>query len=271
MRPVNLIPPEDRRGDHAPLRSGPLSYVVVGALAVVLLAVTMLVTTSNNIADGEAEVDQLEADLESATVEAGDLAPFTEFAQLRSTREATIASLAQSRFDWERVMRELALIIPEDVTLTNLNGSAVANADGSIATEEIGAPNLTVSGCAASHDSVAKFVATLEDIDGVTRVGLARTEAVEQEAGSASTVGGSDLCGDANTFDVSIAFDNAAVSPAAADAAAAPVPGAPPAAASSAPPVDLDTQSQATQGNTLEEQTQKAKKSTNLVPGAVTP
>ena len=30
MRPVNLIPPEERRGDHAPLRAGALSYVIVG-------------------------------------------------------------------------------------------------------------------------------------------------------------------------------------------------------------------------------------------------
>ncbi len=60
MRPVNLIPPEDRRGDRAPLRSGPLSYIVVGALGVVLLAVTLLVTTKNDIADKEAQVDQLE-------------------------------------------------------------------------------------------------------------------------------------------------------------------------------------------------------------------
>ena len=32
MRPVNLIPPEDRRGQHAPLRTGPLAYILVGAL-----------------------------------------------------------------------------------------------------------------------------------------------------------------------------------------------------------------------------------------------
>ena len=32
MRPVNLIPPEDRRGEQAPLRTGPLAYVLVGAL-----------------------------------------------------------------------------------------------------------------------------------------------------------------------------------------------------------------------------------------------
>ena len=33
MRPVNLIPPEERRGERAPMRTGPLSYVVVAVLA----------------------------------------------------------------------------------------------------------------------------------------------------------------------------------------------------------------------------------------------
>ncbi len=144
MRPVNLIPPEDRRGDKAPLRSGPLSYVVIGALALVLVAVLLMVTTSNDIADKEEQVAQLEADLETATAEAESLAPYAEFATLRVEREATIASLAQSRFDWERVMRELALVIPEDVTLTNINGSAFENAEGSASTTPIGAPNLTI-------------------------------------------------------------------------------------------------------------------------------
>ena len=32
-----------------------------------------------------------------------------------------MTSLADSRFDWERVMRELALILPGDVWLTSLD------------------------------------------------------------------------------------------------------------------------------------------------------
>ena len=267
MRPVNLIPPEDRRGDRAPLRSGPLSYIVVGALAVVLLGVTLLVTTKNDIADKEAQVEQLNADLDAATAEAGDLKPFTEFADLRATREATIASLAQSRFDWERVMRELALVIPEDVTLTNLNGSAIGNAEGSASTTEIGAPNLTITGCASSHSAVAVFVASLEDIDGVTRVGLARTESTRKEVGSESSLSESPLCGLAHTFDISVAFDNAAVSPAAADAAA--VPATAPTTTADAP-VDPDAQAQTAATNSQDEQTAKAKKAANIVPGVDT-
>ena len=257
MRPVNLIPPEDRRGDRAPLRSGPLSYVVVGALVAVLGVVTLMVTTSNDIAEREAEVEQLEADLETTTAEAERLAAFTRFATVRSQREATIASLAQSRFDWERVMRELALIIPEDVTLTQLNGSAVMNAEGSTAGTEIGAPNLAVAGCASSHSAVAEFVAALEDIDGVTRVGVGRSEA----AGETSTASS---CGSAHTFDVSVAFDGATVSPDAA-AASAVNPSA------ETQPVEAGTESAAQSAATsATEQTEKAKSAAGIA-GQVTP
>jgi Tfp pilus assembly protein PilN len=257
MRPVNLIPPEDRRGDRAPLRSGPLSYVVVGALAVVLLAVTLMVTTSNGITEREAEVDQLEADLETATAEANRLAPFTKFATLRAQRESTLASLAQSRFDWERVMRELALIIPEDVTLTDLNGSAVTNAEGSTAGTEIGAPNLAISGCAGSHSAVAEFVAALEDIDGVTRVGVGRSEAAGEE-----TSGTGSACGTAHVFDLTVAFDGATVSAQAAEAAAVnPSP--------ETEPVDGDAQAQTADASTAE-QTAKAQSAAGI-PGQVTP
>jgi Tfp pilus assembly protein PilN len=259
MRPVNLIPPEDRRGDRAPLRSGPLSYVIVGALASVLAAVTLMVMTSNDIAEKEAEVDRLEAELETTTSEAERLAAFTRFEALRTQRESTLASLAQSRFDWERVMREMALIIPSDVTLTELNGSAAANADGSIATEEIGAPNLALKGCASSHTAVADFVAALEDIDGVTRVAVGRSEASSDAA--SSSLGDSTVCGSANTFDVAVAFDNATVSAAAAEAAAAnPSPET---------EVAVDAENQTAQASAAE-QTKKAKEAASIA-GQVTP
>ncbi len=258
MRPVNLIPPEDRRGDRAPLRSGPLSYVVVGALAAVLAVVTLMVMTSNGIAEKEAEVERLEAEVETTTAEADRLAAFTRFAALRAQRESTLASLAQSRFDWERVMREMAMVIPSDVTLTELNGSAVSNAEGSVATEDVGAPNLALSGCASSHSAVAEFLAALEDIDGVTRVAVGRSEATELSAGGSS--GGGSVCGSAHTFDVAVAFDNATVSAAAAEAAAV----------NPSPETELAGAESQTADTSAAEQTKKAKDAAGI-PGQVTP
>jgi Tfp pilus assembly protein PilN len=227
--------------------------VVIGALVAVLGVVTLMVMTSNNIADRKAEVEQLEAKLETTTAEAERLASFTKFATVRTQRESTLASLAQSRFDWERVMRELALIIPADVTLTELNGSAVMNAEGSTAAAEIGAPNLAIVGCASSHSAVAEFVAALEDIDGVTRVGLGRSE-IPEDADS-----GSD-CGPALTFELSVAFDGATVSPAVAEVAAVDSP----------PELAEATTEAQTADASAAEQTAKAKSAAGIA-GQVTP
>ena len=123
MRPVNLIPPEDRRGDHAPLRAGSLSYIIVGAIAAGLLAVVALVLTQNSITEHENEIAELEVARDAATQKAQALAPYAEFASLQEQRELTITTLAQSRFDWERVLRELAIVIPADVSLTSLEAT----------------------------------------------------------------------------------------------------------------------------------------------------
>ena len=59
MRPVNLIPAEQRRGEQAPLRTGPLAYIVLGALVLVLAGVIALVLTGNQISERKDEVVKL--------------------------------------------------------------------------------------------------------------------------------------------------------------------------------------------------------------------
>ena len=58
-----------------------------------------------------------------ADARAAELAPYGEFASLEQARAETVSSLAQSRFDWERVLNELALVMPERVTLETLTGT----------------------------------------------------------------------------------------------------------------------------------------------------
>ena len=112
MRPVNLIPAEDRRGDQAPLRTGPLAYIVIGALVAVLAGVTALVLTGNEIGEREDDLAALKVEDAAAAVKAKKLAAYTQFRELSEQRVATVQSLADSRFDWERVLRELTLVLP---------------------------------------------------------------------------------------------------------------------------------------------------------------
>ena len=131
MRPVNLIPVEDRRGDSAPLRTGPVAYILLGALVLALAGVTALVLTDNQIADHKSELAQVKREDAAAKARAESLASYSQFSALHEQRVETIASLADSRFDWERVMRELALILPHDVWLTSLEASASSETEGS--------------------------------------------------------------------------------------------------------------------------------------------
>lgn len=253
MRPVNLIPPEDRRGDRAPLRAGKLSYVLVGLLVVVLGAVTFTVVTENQIDDRKAELTRLEQEEAAVRAQAEALAPYAEFAALTEARVATVTSLAQSRFDWERVMRELALVLPEDVWLTELNASASGTAavgSGSDGASPIDGPSLNMTGCGKGHEAVARLLQALRDIDGVTRVGLSRSALPSEGSGGEGTTG--DAGGDCQVrnflagFEVKIAFDGVSTAPSAPAPPAAPETG---------------------EGNTVAEQTQEANDAANLVPG----
>jgi Tfp pilus assembly protein PilN len=227
MRPVNLIPPDERRGEQAPLRSGALVYLVVGACVAVLVAVTSLVLIGNKVADRKVDVVQLHREDAATKRKAESLAPYIQFRTLSEQRVETVRSLADSRFDWERVMREMALVLPHDVWLNNLTATAAAGvtvegaASGtSDLRSQTAGPALEIKGCATGQEAVAGFVTVLKDIDGVTRVGMKSSELAGEEGGagtSAEAEAGSEDTEDCRTrefitqFEMAIAFDAAPV------------------------------------------------------------
>jgi Tfp pilus assembly protein PilN len=245
MRPVNLIPPEDRKGSHSPLRTGPLPYIVLGGLVALLIGVALLVVTGNQISERKDEIVTLKQEDAAAQERAEQLAAYVQFAEMRQQRVETISSLANSRFDWERVMRELSKILPPDVWLTNLNASASPEASSgggeSSGAESssgmrgaIAGPALEISGCAKGQEGVAGFVTALKEIDGVTRVGV-ESSTLPSEASSTEPAGGSEggeggaSCQTRSfiaQFQMVVAFDAAPVpiSPAAEAEVAAAVP-----------------------------------------------
>jgi Tfp pilus assembly protein PilN len=265
VRPVNLIPPEDRRGERAPSRTGAVPYLIVGMLGVALAAVAVLGLTNKQISDRKAEKATLEVEEAQATATAEALAPYAEFAQKSDARVATVTSLAESRFDWVRVLKELALVLPDNVWLTNLDGSASAtgmSGGGGGLAQGLTVPTLSIQGCATGHDAVAAFIETLKDIDGVTRVGVSSSERGDDSASG----GSSESCQTRSfitAFEIAVAFDAAAVP------AATPVPPATPGdetAVSDPQVADAQQQEQQVRDSTAE-QTEKADNAANIIPG----
>jgi len=210
------------------MRTGALAYVVVVVLGLALLTITGIVLMSNQISDRKSEKSSLESQLSTAQAEADRTKSFADFAALQLSREQTVVSLAQSRFDWERVLRELAIVIPHDVWLTSLNASVSQDAATSSASsssssgssagsESITGPSLQIEGCAGGHEAVARFLAALGDVDGVTRVSVLKSDrpdlassSAATTAGSSGTAAGSEGCSSrdfVSQFEVIAAFD----------------------------------------------------------------
>jgi Tfp pilus assembly protein PilN len=219
MRPVNLIPNEERPGSKRPTRSGPIAYILVAALVLLLLGVTAVVVTSNKISDSKAEISSLESEVTSAEARAEALSAYTQFHSVREQRVATVTSLADSRFDWERVMRELALILPGNVWLTNLTATAspAVAPDGGTSVglrASVAGPALSLIGCGSSQEAVAGFVRALKDIDGVTRVGVQSSVLGSGGSAEGDSATGSSTCQTKEfiaQFQMVVAFDAAPV------------------------------------------------------------
>jgi Tfp pilus assembly protein PilN len=215
MRPVNLIPAEERPGGRKPLRAGPLAYIFIGALAAAVIAITALVVTNDKVSDRKAEVAALESEKASVEAKATALASYSQFASVREQRLATITELADSRFDWERVLAELSLVLPADVQLTSLTGTVapgvpVSGGTGIGLRTQISGPALEMVGCASSQAAVAGFVEALKGIDGVTRIGLP-SSTVSGEGASAETAATCAGSTEAAQFQLVAGFDAAPV------------------------------------------------------------
>jgi Tfp pilus assembly protein PilN len=243
-----------RRGEHAPLRTGLLPYVLLGALVALLIGVTALVLVGNQIVDSKNEVAKLESEDAAEAAKAQRLASYTEFRNMSEQRVATVNSLADSRFDWERVMRELSLVLPSDVWLVGLTATASpgvsvegggGGGDASGMRAAIPGPALELTGCARGQEAVAGFVTALEDIDAVTRVGVQASELPEkEESGSGGGGGGSSDSGDEcrtrkfiAKFEIVVAFDAAPISTTGTEEGA-------PVAAETAPPAESSESSE---------------------------
>lgn len=207
MRAVNLLPPSQRiqRGGARPGSA----YAVLGVLAVLLVAVLSYVLTANQVTSKQDELARAEQKTQAAQSQAAALGSFGSFASIKATREQSVTQLAQARLDWERLMRELSRVIPEDVFITKVDAAAVA-AQG--ATEAAGGPSLKLSGCAPSHPDVATLMVRLRRLSRAKDVTLTDSAKVESGGAAGAAGGGGSVgdCGRGVAFTVNVAFEPAA-------------------------------------------------------------
>jgi Tfp pilus assembly protein PilN len=186
LRPVNLLPPRYRPARASGERPG-IGYAAIGALAVLLVMVLVYVVTSNGIKDAEGKTAQAQVEQQAAQARVGQLQAYGDFTALKASREQAVAGVAQLRFDYERLMREVALVLPHNTYLTTFSattgGGTAATAGSATAT----GPSVNITGCAPSHPGVAVAIVRLRKLHNVESVELnSSTKAATGGTGAAA-------------------------------------------------------------------------------------
>ena len=230
MRPVNLLPEELRPRQRTRAGRGP-AHVVLGLLGALLVLVAVYAMSLNQVNSHKTDIAHAKSEIERVKAETSASDAFGDFHAIKETRLASVKQLAGGRFDWERLMRELALVLPERTWLLGATASTSPNnapgegvgssAPAKPATPAASAgasdsPSVHLNGCALDQRDVAVLLVRLRKLHRAEDVDL--TESAEESTGGegqtsegAGAPGGSDTCGNGRfKFDVTVKFSPAA-------------------------------------------------------------
>lgn len=181
MRAVNLLPRDDqsrgKKQQNVPaLIATALIVLVTGLIGVMYLSAKSTAQAKEfEIEDAKAELARLPSVSE---IEAKD-APRRRLRGEHDARVTALSSALTRRTAWDRILREISLVLPNDVWLRSMSATSPTPASGpAVAASTGGLPPtlMTIEGSTYSHDAVARLITRLSVIPDLTNVWLTRSE-----------------------------------------------------------------------------------------------
>jgi len=170
MTQVNLLPVEVNER----LKSRRITTVIAaGAGAALILLGFVFMVQSSRLSSVKHQLAAQQAENSHLQSQVTGLQHYSDLKQQVADKEALVTSITKDEVQWSGVLRDLSMVIPGDVWLTQFQAS-VANSQttASTATTTTTTPgssiigNLQFQGGALSHPDVALWLTRLEKIDG---------------------------------------------------------------------------------------------------------
>jgi len=185
MHAFNLLPKEEVRTEKESKQSA-IPHVIVALAGVLVFAAlaAFYLSSSAAVTKKSGELDDLRGQLASLQVPEKQPQAPSEGPNIDSERAARTAALSTAladRLAWDRVLRELALVLPADVTLVTLDATAPSPGSAGAATSG-GVSSFRVTGTSASQASVARLLSRLQVIPELQNVQLEFATASEDPA-----------------------------------------------------------------------------------------
>jgi Tfp pilus assembly protein PilN len=183
MRAVNLLPREASTSIKTKKEGPNVVPIVAGAggLLVVIALAAAFVVANGHVTSRRAALDRAKTQL--AETPARNDASLAENKLLsdRDRRAVALAAALSRRVAWDRILRRFALVLPDDVWLTNLTGDTPTSTTDLAATSAPGADQtptgLTLDGYSYSHDAVARLLSRLAVVPDLKNVQLQKSTA----------------------------------------------------------------------------------------------
>jgi Tfp pilus assembly protein PilN len=163
MRAVNLLPRDDTRGRQG--RPIPALVACFGTVIATAVIAAMFLSASSKVGQQRTSLEGLKTEL-AATPPPAPAKPQAaaegQLPQEKTQRIAALATALSQRIVWDRVLRELSQVLPEDVWLTSLAATAPDQATG----------GFELAGFTYSQDGVARLLSRLQVLPNLTGVTL---------------------------------------------------------------------------------------------------
>jgi Tfp pilus assembly protein PilN len=211
MRPVNLLP-QSARPYVASGKAGNGSYIVIGALAALVLAVAGYVLTTNKITSHKNAIAQAQQETQAAQTQSAGLEKYAQFNAVAQARVSSVGTLAINRIDYERLLQETARVLPAGVWINSLDAEAAGggtSTSSSTPTPTVATPTVHLNGCAPTQKSVATTLVRLRAIHGSDDVLLNDSgKALSLGAAGGTASSGGAGCGNNVGFDILVNLTN---------------------------------------------------------------
>lgn len=178
MRAVNLLPRDDARAKSRQTKNPVLLGGVIATVAATAILAAAFLTVSAGVADKQERLDAAQSELDATPVPPPADNSATALQQERGQRVVALSTALARRVAWDRILREISLVLPEDVWLSSLSAKAPSEAADAPA-------GFTITGKTYSHDGVARLLARLAVVPHLSAVQLQHSAKTPSETGRA--------------------------------------------------------------------------------------
>jgi Tfp pilus assembly protein PilN len=188
MRAINLLPRDEKRGTGPAIPTPVAISTLAGLIGATAVIALLLVSAHGKVQSRQLELAQKEAELAAIPVPAQkQLQQQDALVTDQKARVAALNSALAKRIAWDRVLREFALVLPDDVWLLSMSAKAPSFATAAVTSSSTGGDSssaqalggtlgFNIEGYTYSHDAVARLLSRLSIVPDLEQVQLVTSE-----------------------------------------------------------------------------------------------